>query len=118
MTDKELSEFGEKLYEAILMTPLPGGTIFGIASAIRHGTPWRALPGSLKLAVFKIAANCMTEDDSSLNPGEVESQQEGAFPPSRSPAIPFVDAAAPSPDPSRDHDTPEGDAERPEPEAA
>ena len=61
MTDKELSQFGEKLYEAILVTPLPGGTIFAIASAIRHGTPWKALPGSLKLAVFKIATNCLPE---------------------------------------------------------
>ncbi len=69
MTDKELSEFGEKLYEAILVTPLPGGTIFAIASAIRHGTPWKALPGSLKLAVFKIAANCIGGGGPSPDPG-------------------------------------------------
>ena len=71
-TDKELSQFGEKLYEAILMTPLPGGTIFAIASAIRHGTPWKALPGSLKLAVFKIAANCLPEDPSPTPPSGSE----------------------------------------------
>lgn len=58
MTDKELSAFGEKLYEAILMTPLPAGMVFAIATAIRQGIPWPKLAPPLKLAVFKIAANC------------------------------------------------------------
>ncbi len=58
MTDKELSAFGERLYEAILMTPLPAGMVFAIATAIRQGVPWARLAPPLKLAVFKIASNC------------------------------------------------------------
>ena len=62
MTDKELSAFGEKLYEAILMTPLPAGMVFAIATAIRRGVPWARLAPPLKLAVFKIASNCSPVD--------------------------------------------------------
>ena len=53
MTDKQLSAFGEKLYEAILMTPLPAGMVFAIATAIRQGVPWARLAPPLKLAVFR-----------------------------------------------------------------
>lgn len=58
MTDKELSTFGERLYNAILLTPLPAGTIFGIGAAIRQNVSWRELPRTLKFAIFKIAAQC------------------------------------------------------------
>jgi hypothetical protein len=59
MTDKELSTFGEKLYAAILETPLPSGRIFALAGAIRQGVAWAKLPPPLKIAVFKIAARCL-----------------------------------------------------------
>lgn len=58
MTDKELSEFGGKLYEAVLFTPLPAATVFSLALAVRQAIPWSHLPQHLKFAVFKIAASC------------------------------------------------------------
>jgi hypothetical protein len=75
MTDKELSAFGEKLYEAILMTPLPAGMVFAIATAIRRGVPWARLAPPLKLAVFKIASNC-----SPVDPGEGEASRTSEGP--------------------------------------
>ncbi|MDX2023238.1 MAG: hypothetical protein SF187_23595 [Deltaproteobacteria bacterium] len=61
MTDKELSEFGGKLYEAVLFTPLPAATVFSLALAVRQAIPWAHLPQHLKFAVFKIAASCTGE---------------------------------------------------------
>lgn len=97
MTDKELSKFGEKLYEAILTTPLPGGTIFAIASAIRKGTPWSALPTSLKLAVFKIAANCAPETASG---GPYPASAAAPVPPDQQRDV-LPRAADPDSDPAR-----------------
>jgi hypothetical protein len=59
MTDKELAAFGERLYGAVLLTPLPAGTILGLAAAIRQNVEWADLPRSLRFAVFKIAAICV-----------------------------------------------------------
>ena len=64
MNDKELSTFGEKLYEAVLITPLGAGSLFGIVSAIREGVPWARLPAPVKLAVLRIAAQCVPEEPS------------------------------------------------------
>ena len=61
MTDKELSAFGEKLYESVLFTPLPAATVFNLALAVREAIPWSHLPQHLKFAVFKIAANCTSD---------------------------------------------------------
>lgn len=77
MTDKELSAFGESLYEAVLFTPVPAGTIFGLANAIRQNVPWAQLPRHLKFAVFRIAANCTGEAGVS-----------GAEPPAPEPTVP------------------------------
>jgi hypothetical protein len=61
MTDKELATFGERLYQAVLLTPLPAGTILGLATAVRHNLPWSELPKALRFSVFKIAAVCLAE---------------------------------------------------------
>ncbi|MDX2087870.1 MAG: hypothetical protein SFX73_08470 [Kofleriaceae bacterium] len=63
MTDKELSSFGERLYEAVLFTPLPAATVFNLALAVRGAVPWAQLPQHLKFAVFKIAASCVADDE-------------------------------------------------------
>jgi hypothetical protein len=81
MTDKELATFGERLYEAVLLTPLPAGTILGLATAIRYNAPWADLPRSLRFAVFKIAAACLGEpadqaDDKSGQPPPAPSAHE------------------------------------------
>ena len=61
MTDKELAAYGERLYEAVLLTPLPAGSILGLATAIRYNAPWSELPQALRFAVFKIASACLSE---------------------------------------------------------
>ena len=61
MTDRELAVFGERLYQAVLLTPLPAGTILGLATAIRHNVGWSELPKALRFSVFKIAAVCLAE---------------------------------------------------------
>jgi hypothetical protein len=61
MTDKELAAYGERLYEAVLLTPLPAGSILGLATAIRYNAPWSELPQTLRFAVFKIASACLSE---------------------------------------------------------
>lgn len=63
MTDKELCDFGERLYESVLFTPLPAATIFNLALAVRQAVAWAQLPQHLKFAVFKIAASCVAEPD-------------------------------------------------------
>lgn len=59
MTDKELCEFGERLYGSVLYTPLSAATLFNLGIAVRQALPWSALPQSLRFAVFKIAAGCV-----------------------------------------------------------
>jgi hypothetical protein len=65
MTDRELAVFGERLYQAVLLTPLPAGTILGLATAIRHNVGWSELPKALRFSVFKIAAVCLAETSES-----------------------------------------------------
>lgn len=80
MTDKELAAFGERLYEAVLLTPLPAGTTLGLASAIRYNLPWAELPRTMRFAVFKIAAACTGE------PMDVPEGGGGSEQPTPSPA--------------------------------
>jgi hypothetical protein len=80
MTDKELAVFGERLYEAVLLTPLPAGTILGLATAIRYNLPWSELPRTLRFAVFKIAAASTGE------PMDAPESGAGAEQPAPSPA--------------------------------
>ena len=75
MTDKELSTLGERLYEAVLATPLPAGMVSAIGRALREGIPWAHLPPPLKLGVFKIVASSRSKTDLE------ESEQAEAQPP-------------------------------------
>lgn len=79
ITDKELSNLGEGLYEAVLQTPLPLGTVHGLATAIRNNVPWGQLPQHLKFAVFKIVAVCMqeTEADAAAPEGDSDAPHAG-----------------------------------------
>lgn len=63
MTDRELCEFGEKLYASVLYTPLSAATLFNLGLAVRQAIPWSALPQHLRFAVFKIAAGCLEQED-------------------------------------------------------
>ncbi len=63
LTDRELSALGEGLYEAVLQTPLPFGTIQGLGAAIAHNLRWAELPQHLRFAVFKIVAVCLQETE-------------------------------------------------------
>ena len=56
MTDKNLAAFGERLYAAMINTPLSTIEIGGLAAAFRTRTPWSRLGPSLKVALFRIAA--------------------------------------------------------------
>jgi hypothetical protein len=56
MTDKDLAAFGERLYAAMINTPLSTIEIGGLAAAFRQRTPWPRLGPSLKVALFRIAA--------------------------------------------------------------
>lgn len=79
MTDRELCNFGERLYEAVLYTPLPSATIFNLALAVRQAVAWEHLPQALKFAVFKIAASCVTEEaEGSTEPSATDGQAESA----------------------------------------
>lgn len=96
MTDRELAAFGERLYEAILLTPLPAGTILGLATAIRCNMSWTDLPRALRFAVFKIAAACVEsplDEDPVAPPDQPEvpgfdGQQTAAQPATQSPEQP------------------------------
>lgn len=95
MTDKELSEFGGKLYEAVLFTPLPAATVFSLALAVRQAIPWAHLPQHLKFAVFKIAASCTGEvvvDAAATSAGEPPSEPEAG--PSDADAHAFAEDSA------------------------
>jgi hypothetical protein len=98
MTDRELAAFGERLYEAVRLTPLPAGSILALATAIRYNAGWSELPRALRFAVFKIAAACHT-DRPEPQPGEGGDQPQppAAGERDESPATPAGEARATRP---------------------
>lgn len=83
MTDKNLAAFGERLYAAMINTPLSTIEIGGLAAAFRTRTPWSRLGPSLKVALFRIAAKMdysAPQENASDGPKTAEAGDTGPTP--------------------------------------
>jgi hypothetical protein len=82
MTDRELAAMGERLYEAIIETPLSPLEIGGLTAAFRTRTPWAELGSGLKVALFRIAANAASPVATQPTPDEAATEEPPAAAPS------------------------------------
>ena len=66
MDNRNLVQWSQRLYQAIVDANLPPAQLQDVAQALRARTPWGRLKPDVKLAVMKMAVHCQPEEGPAL----------------------------------------------------